>query len=117
MTELAEKILESLKSGAILGVEFNEVEMLGEEPTRELLCQVYANTGNFLPSLSYMGTLTEQEIAEVLRTAGVTHIADDCAVDEDGKVNLSSTTIRFFIALEPSRVRWMSSPNTQPSNA
>lgn len=98
-------------NGAILGVDFSAVEMLGAYPDRKLKCLLYKDFGNLIPTLVGEGEFSESVIKDILSACDKIWISDDYAVADDGTLNFGVTTIRFFAFHEPNRVRWMTNPD------
>lgn len=103
------EIVQAMKDGAILAVNWEEIdEMLGLQPEHILQCALYENSGNFLPNLRCEFAVTENEVLDILKEAGINWVSEDYPAD---KIFIGRITTRFFSVKEPNRVRWMNNPN------
>lgn len=99
------KITEALLSGAILAVDWKNVqEILGTAPDQVLHCAIYENTGNFIPVERFSFDATEKEIDDILKETRPAWMTEDYPSDLG---ILGHTQTRLFAVKEPNPVRWL----------
>lgn len=100
--------VEALKAGKILAVDWRNIdEMLGEDMGRKIQCSICKNSSEFPPVTEETHDLSEAEVMDIIRQAGIKW----AAFDYINGTPLSRFKTRYFAVIKPRAGQWLEDPN------